>query len=147
MSPNLAKERAIEVVDQMFYNDPFSQWLGIERLEVDAGMCRLQMTARQEMLNGHGILHGAISYALADSALAFAANSYGRKSVSVETSISHLKPCAVDDVLLATAEEVSRSNRIALYHIGVRNQHNDLVAQFKGTVYRTSAEWPTQLGK
>ena len=84
------EEIAIKVVDTMFENDWFSQWLGIERIEVIEGFCVLRMTVRKEMLNGFAIAHGGITYSLADSALAFASNSHGRKSVSVETSISHI---------------------------------------------------------
>ena len=86
MKNNLANK----VVDAMFDNDSFSQWLGIERSTVEEGRCVLKMKIRKEMLNGFQILHGGIYYSLADSALAFAANSYGIKSVSIETSISHI---------------------------------------------------------
>ena len=83
------KDLATKVTDKMFFNDPYSLWLGIERLEDDAGRSVLRMTVRREMLNGFGIAHGGITYSLADSALAFASNSHGRMAVSVETSISH----------------------------------------------------------
>ena len=82
---------ASEIIDQMFNNDPFSKWLGIERVEEGPGFCVLKLTVREEMLNGFSIAHGGISYALADSALAFSANAHGRKCVSVETSISHVQ--------------------------------------------------------
>ena len=81
----------------MLENDHYSQWLGIERLGETPGTCQLKMTVRKEMLNGFGIAHGAITYALADSALAFASNSHGRHAVSVETSISHLLPVREHD--------------------------------------------------
>lgn len=129
------------VVDRMFDQDWFSQWLGIERVEVAAGRCVLRMTIRREMLNGFGIAHGGITYSLADSALAFASNSHGRMSVSVETSISHTEQLKEGDVITATAEEMSLSNKIAIYHVTVTNQENETVALFKGTVYRTGKEW------
>src|SRR5678816_4709885 len=81
------------IVDRMYNEDYFSQWLGIQRLEEEPGFCILQLEVRPEMTNGFGIAHGAITYALADSALAFASNSHGRKAVSIETSINHIKPC------------------------------------------------------
>ena len=87
------------------------------------------------------IAHGAITYALADSALAFAANAHGRKSVSVETSISHLQPVFLDDIITATAKEMSLTDKIALYEIDITNQHDVQVAKFKGTVYRKKEEW------
>jgi acyl-CoA thioesterase len=135
------KSLAIKVVDKMFEKDWFSQWLGIERLEVKPGHCVLRMTIRKEMLNGFAILHGGISYSLADSALAFASNSHGRKSVSIETSISHVEPGKEGDILTAVAEEVSLSNKIARYDITVTNQDNIKIGLFKGTVYRTTKEW------
>jgi acyl-CoA thioesterase len=99
------------------------------------------MSVRKEMLNGFAIAHGGITYSLADSALAFASNSHGRKSVSVETSISHVEPVKEGDILIADAAEVSISNKIAVYHITVKNQEEKVVALFKGTVYRTAKQW------
>ena len=132
---------ATRVVDTMYSNDLFSQWLGIERILVEEGKCVLKMTVRKEMLNGFEIAHGGICYSLADSALAFASNSHGRKAVSVETSISHLVSCKEGDVITATAEEISLSNKIGIYNIVITNQENKKVAIFKGTVYRTEKEW------
>jgi acyl-CoA thioesterase len=134
---NLAKK----VVDRMYNNDPFSQWLGIERIQDGAGVSKLRMTIRKEMLNGFDIAHGGITYALADSALAFASNGHGRMSVSVETSISHTESLKEGDVITAIAEEMSLSNKIGVYHITIKNQNDKVVALFKGTVYRTSKEW------
>jgi acyl-CoA thioesterase len=130
-----------KVVSKMYDSDWFSQWLGIERVKIDAGTCVLKMTVRKEMLNGFGIAHGGITYSLADSALAFASNSHGRMAVSVETSISHTAQLHEGDVITATAEEMSLSNKIAVYQIKVRNQKDETVALFKGTVYRTGKEW------
>ncbi len=130
-----------KVVDDMFQNDAFSHWLGIERVSEGRGKSVLKMTVRQEMLNGFGNAHGGISYSLADSALAFASNSHGRKAVSIETSISHISQIKEGDVLTATAREESCSNKIAVYSIKVTNQKNEKVALFKGTVYRTSKIW------
>jgi acyl-CoA thioesterase len=135
------QQLATQVVDAMFNNDPFSQWLGIERLEDDAGRSILRMTVRREMLNGFGIAHGGITFSFADSAFAFASNSHGRKSVSIETSISHVAPVKEGDVLVATAEEESLSHKIGVYRVTIKNQEGKLVAIFKGTVYRTSKEW------
>jgi acyl-CoA thioesterase len=135
------KDLADKVVEAMYQNDWFSQWLGIERLEIGAGTCRLKMKIRKEMLNGFGIAHGGITYSLADSALAFASNSHGRKAVSVETSISHTQALKEGDVLFAQAEEMSLSNKIGVYQIRITKEDNTVVALFKGTVYRTSKEW------
>jgi acyl-CoA thioesterase len=125
----------------MYNNDPFSKWLGIERLEDLPGDSRLRMTVRAEMLNGFSIAHGGITYSLADSALAFAANSHGRKCVSVETSISHVQRVSEGDVLTTFVEELSLTNKIGLYQVKVLNQFDVEVALFKGSVYRTEKEW------
>ncbi|MEO6883953.1 MAG: GxxExxY protein [Bacteroidia bacterium] len=135
------KSLAEKVIDKMYKNDGFSSWLGIECVKIETGACVLKMKIRKEMLNGFGIAHGGITYSLADSALAFASNSHGRKSVSVETSISHTEPCKEGDVLIATAEEMSLSNKIGIYQITIKNQDKKIVALFKGTVYRTSKDW------
>jgi acyl-CoA thioesterase len=130
-----------KVFRKMYDNDAFSQWLGIEVVEVKDGYCELKMTVRKEMLNGFQIAHGGIAYSLADSALAFASNSHGRKSLSVETSISHTVSVKEGDVLTAITEELSLSDKIGVYLITITNQDNQEVAYFKGTVYRTSKEW------
>lgn len=136
-----AKEKARKVVDKMYFNDPFSLWLGIERVEDNAGTSVLRMKVRNEMLNGFQILHGGVAFSLADSALAFAANSHGIQAVSIETSISFLEPAREGDVLTARAEEMNRTNKTALYYITLTNQENKKIALFKGTVYRTGKEW------
>ena len=135
------KSLAGRVVDTMLSKDWFSQWLGIECVVADESRSELRMTVRKEMLNGFGIAHGGITYSLADSALAFASNSHGIKSVSVETSISHTEQVHENDILTAIAVEESRSNKIGIYLITVTNQHGKKVALFKGVVYRTSKEW------
>ena len=132
---------AEKIVDLMFTNDAYSQWLGIERLNVAPGVCDLRMTVRSEMLNGFAIAHGGISYSLADTALAFASNAHGLKCYSVETSISHVKMVAEEDVLTTLVEEKSLSKRIGVYHITVFNQSNEAVAFFKGTVHRSEKSW------
>ena len=119
----------------------FSIWLGIERVVVEAGKCVLRMTVRSEMLNGFAIAHGGITFSLADSCLAFASNSHGVQSVSVETSISHTRPVKDGDVLTATSEEKNLSRSIGVYYITVTNQRAEEVALFKGTVYRTGKAW------
>jgi len=131
----------IIVREKMFANDAMSRWLGIEINFIELGTCSLKMTVRKEMLNGFGIAHGGITYSLADSALAFASNSHGVQCVSIETSISHTKTVKHNDVLTAIAKELSLSNKIAVYDVIVTNQHQETVALFKGTVYRTKKSW------
>ena len=132
---------AKKVVDKMMSGDDFSQWLGVEVLEITTGFCKLQMKVRKEMTNGFDIAHGGIAYSLADSCLAFAANSYGIQAVSIETSISHTQKVISGDTLTATAKEINKSTKTGLYYITITNQNNIEIAHFKGTVYRTKKEW------
>ena len=136
-----AEEKARKVVNQMYDNDPFSQWLGIERLEVGPGHCRLRMKIRREMLNGFAIAHGGITFSLADSAFAFASNSRGRHAVSIDTSISHMVSLKNGDIITATAIEEQLGHRIGHYRVEVRNEAEEMVALFRGIVYRKSQEW------
>ena len=134
-------ELAEKVVDRMINKDAFSQWLGIEILEITKGFCKLKMIVRKEMTNGFDIAHGGISYSLADSALAFAANSDGIQSLSVETSISYNKKAISGDALIAATQEISKNEKNSVYNISITNQNNIEIALFKGTVYRTKREW------
>ena len=129
------------IIDKMYENDPFSNWLGIERIEEKPGSVVLQLLVRAEMLNGFGIAHGGITYSLADSALAFSANGHGIQSVSIETSISHTKPVKEGDVLRTKVVEENITSKIGIYSITILNQNQEKVALFKGTVYRTGKEW------
>lgn len=129
------------IISKMMEKDLFSHWLGIERLEEKPGYCTLRMTIRPEMCNGFNIAHGGITYSLADSALAFASNSQGKHAVSIETSISHIKPLQAGDTIIATATEISCSNRIGIYEVKIENEKAELAALFKGTVFRKETEW------
>ena len=129
-----------EIVYKMYENDPFSKWLGIEVELITKGSCKLSMTIRKEMLNGLGIAHGGITYSLADSALAFSANTHGKQSVSVDTSINHVEPLKEGDKIVATAKEESLKNKFAVYKIEIK-RGDTIVALFKGTVYRTNKDW------
>jgi len=129
------------IVQYLYNNDAYSQWLGIEIVEVKNGYCKLKMNVRKEMLNGFLIAHGGISFSLADTALAFASNTHGKKCISMETSISHIECVQDGDCLTAVSKELSKTEKTALYLITILNQNNQEVAYFKGTVYRTSKDW------
>lgn len=135
------KELAQAVVNKMLEKDEFSRWMGIEPIEILEGSVIIKMSVKKEMLNGFGIMHGGAMHALADSALAFAANTHGWQSVSVETSMSHMRPAHQADVITAKAIEMSRTRSIAVYQVSIKNQQDDLIALFRGTVYRTKKEW------
>lgn len=138
----MAESKAEHIARQMMEGDAFSQWLGIEIMEVREGYAQMKMTVRDEMLNGHGVMHGGISFSLADSAFAFASNSHGQKAVSIETSINHTKAVFSGDELVATAEKESLSKSVGFYLVRVM-RGEELVGLFKGVVYRRKEEWNT----
>ena len=131
-------ELAVSVVDHMMKNDLFSQWLGISIIEVKEGYSKIKMLVRNEMINGFGIVHGGIAFALADSAFAFACNNRNNLSVALDTAINFLKPVHPGDELTAETKEIHNGRGTGLYHINVTNQHGHTVAIFKGTCFRTN---------
>ncbi|HET8837931.1 MAG TPA: hotdog fold thioesterase [Flavobacteriaceae bacterium] len=128
------------IPERMLANDAFSQWLGIEIVEVKEGYCQLKMKIRKEMTNGFHIAHGGIAYSLADSALAFASNTYGKQAFSIDTSINHFEMLKEGEEIFATATEESLKNKFGFYRVEIK-KGEELVALFKGTVYRTEKEW------
>ncbi|WP_428235274.1 hydroxyphenylacetyl-CoA thioesterase PaaI [Gracilimonas sp.] len=128
------------VINHMLSNDPFSQWMGIEVLESDPGYCKLSMEIREEMTNGFGVCHGGITFSFADSALAFASNSRGSISLALENNINFTKKISVGDVLTAETKELQNGRTIGVYKVKVTNQNKDLVAEFRGAVYRTGKQ-------
>ena len=128
---------AASVVHHMMEHDQFSQWLGIQVLEIREGFSKISMVIRSEMVNGFGIIHGGVTFSLADSAFAFACNNRNVLSVALDTSINFIKPVQVGDELTASAKEIHNGQSTGLYHITITNQHQHVVAEFKGLCYRT----------
>jgi acyl-CoA thioesterase len=126
-----------EVVNHMMENDYFSQWMGVEVLEVKEGYSRIKMTIRKEMVNGFGIVHGGLPFSLADSAFAFACNNRNNLSVALDVTITFTKAVNVGDILTAEAKEIHNGRSTGVYLIQVTNQHNEIVSLFKGTCFRT----------
>jgi len=127
----------------MLAKDAFSAWLGLELVELRPSACTVRMTVRDEMVNGFGVCHGGIAFSLADSALAFASNTHGTVTVSVENSITYPAPVRAGDTLTATAIQEAAASRLAFYRVTVHNQNGTPVALFRGTVYRTAREMET----
>lgn len=130
-----------EIVSKMMEKDAFSKWLGIKLEEIKPGYCLLTSSLKEEMLNGFDILHGGICYSLADSALAFAANAYGHKCVSIETSISHTRQVKITDRLTTECIELNRGKSYGIYQVKIENQEGKTVALFKGTVHISKDLW------
>jgi acyl-CoA thioesterase len=127
------------VVSKMMESDHFSKWLGIEILELRPGYCKLKMPVRKEMLNGFGILHGGVTFAMADSCFAFAANSHGLLSVSLQASISFPNSSSFGDVLIAESVELNFSKTSGIYDIQIQKENSlEIVGLFRGVAHRTS---------
>ena len=125
------------VVSHMMENDYFSQWMGVEVLEVKEGYSKIRMVIRKEMVNGFGIVHGGLPFSLADSAFAFACNNRNNLSVALDVTITFTKAVNVGDTLTAEAKEIHNGRSTGVYLITVINQKNENVALFKGTCFRT----------
>ncbi len=125
---------------KMLSQDPYSQWLGIEILESKIGYCKVALTIRPDMLNSMGKAHGGISYSLADTCFGFSANSHGRFAVSIETSINHIEALNLGDYITAESSIEKVNNKLGFNIIEVK-RGGELVALFKGVVYRTSKNW------
>jgi acyl-CoA thioesterase len=128
---------AERVVSSMMAADAFSRSMGMEVVDVHPRAATVRMTVRDDMRNGFGVCHGAVPFALADSALAFASNTHGNITVSIENSISYPKPIVPGDTLTATAEQESETNRLAFFRVTV-TRGDETVALFRGTVYKTN---------
>jgi len=125
---------------KMLGQDPFSTWLGIEILECEIGRCKVGLTIRKEMLNSMGKAHGGISYSLADTAFGFAANTHGKYAVSIETSINHIEALEEGDYIVAESIIEKVKNKLGFNIIEVKRE-NEMIALFKGVVYRTQKDW------
>ena len=125
---------------KMLSQDPFSTWLGIEVLECEIGRCRVALTVKKNMLNSMGKAHGGISYSLADTAFGFAANTHGKYAVSIETSINHIEALNEGDYLVAESVIEKVNNKLGFNIVEVK-RGDELVALFKGVVYRTQKDW------
>ena len=128
------------IPSKMLSLDPFSQWLGIEILSSEIGKVKVGLKIRKEMLNSMSKAHGGIAYSLADTAFGFSANTYGKYAVSIETSINHIEALNENDYITAESIIESTKNRLA-FHIVEVKRDKELVALFKGVVYRTSKDW------
>ena len=132
-----AQSLADRIVGAMLAKDAFTAWLGVTVVAVAPRTAVVRMVVRPEMVNGFGVCHGGIVYSLADSALAFASNTHGRVTLSIDNAISYPAPVHVGDVLTAAATEDSATHRLAFYRVTVRDGGDVVVGIFRGTVYRT----------
>lgn len=128
---------ARQVVTNMMEADLFSQWLGITVIDAREGYSKVQMTLRDDMVNGFGIIHGGVPFSLADSAFAFACNNRNNLSVALDTAMNFTRTSKPGDVLTAEAMELHNGKSTGLYTVTVTNNRKEQVAFFKGTCFRT----------
>ncbi len=131
--------RALTTVRSLYSADLASQSLGIEIMDVAPGRVQIAMTVRRDMVNGYGMCHGGLVFAFADSAFAFACNSYGDPMVAAGASIEFIAPTPQGERVLATAKEVSRTTRHGIYDVAVTNAAGEVLAQFRGRCARLRA--------
>ena len=129
MNPEALAEASAQV---MWARDSASQSLGMRLDHIGPGTATLSMTVTEAMTNGHGTCHGGLIFALADSAFAFACNSYNQRTVAHQAAITYIAPAAAGDRLTATAREISRGGRSGIYDVRVTNQSGAQLAEFRG---------------
>lgn len=134
------KLKGTEIPAKMLSLDPYSTWLGIEILSVEIGCVKLGMTIRPEMLNSMGKAHGGITYSLADTAFGFSSNTHGKFAVSIETSINHIEALEEGDYITAECTLDKTKTKVGFNIVEVK-KGDELVALFKGVVYRTNKDW------
>jgi acyl-CoA thioesterase len=132
LTPAEAQALAERVAAGMFSRDNASQRLGMRIVRVAPGFAELSMAVRADMVNGHAITHGGLVFTLADSAFAFACNSYNASTVAAGCSIEFLAPSREGDVLTATAREHTLVGRNGIYDVDVKNQNGETIALFRG---------------
>ncbi|WP_194851340.1 PaaI family thioesterase [Nonlabens antarcticus] len=125
---------------KMLSLDPFSTWLGIEIISAEIGCVKLGMTIRPEMLNSMGKAHGGITYSLADTAFGFTSNTHGKMAVSIDTSINHIESLEAGDYITAECTLDKTKTKVGFNIVEVK-KGDELVALFKGVVYRTNKDW------
>lgn len=136
----MTKIEGNKIPHKMLSLDPFSTWLGIEILECEIGRCKVGLTIRKDMLNSMAKAHGGISYSLADTAFGFAANTHGKYAVSIETSINHIEALEEGDYIYAESVIEKVKNKLGFNIIEVK-RGDELIALFKGVVYRAQKDW------
>lgn len=124
----------------MWQRDHAAKALGIRIETVKPGASRLTMLVRQDMVNGHAICHGGLIFTLADTAFAYACNSYNINAVASACNIDFLAPAHLGDSLIAEAVERSQSGRTGVYDITVSNAAGKTIALFRGKSYRIQGE-------
>ena len=135
MAQQDAQRIAERVRDHLWATDRASQGMGMRVESIGPGRCTMTMTVREDMLNGYGTCQGGLLAALADSCFAFACNAYDAVTVAAGFDVEIVAPGRLGDVLTASATEISKTGRLGVYDVDVRNQRGERVAAFRGRSY------------
>ena len=128
-----------EIVEKMISKDSFSKWMKLDIINIKKGSCRLKTTINKEMTNGFNLSHGGICFSIADSCLAFAANSYGKVSLTKSAEIYFIKKVNINDTIIANCQHsLSDKNN---FNVELTNQHHEKIAGLKGVVHFTNKLW------
>lgn len=125
-----------QVAEYMFDQDEFSQWMNIRMIDIKENYCLLEMPIRKEMINGLKTVHGGVTFAFADSALAFSSNNTGDAAVALNCIINFTKAGKEGDLFRAESILANNTRKTSVYDIKITNQNNELIAKFVGTVYK-----------
>ncbi|MDQ1098749.1 MULTISPECIES: PaaI family thioesterase [Chryseobacterium] len=125
-----------QVAEYMLGQDYFSQWMNIRLIEIKENYCLIEMPVKKEMINGLKTVHGGVTFAFADSALAFSSNNSGDAAVALNCVINFTKAGKEGDVFRAESILANETRKTAIYDIKITNQNDELIAKFVGTVYK-----------
>lgn len=126
----------LENAQKLYSQDAFSQWMGVKLIDIKENYCLIEMPIKAEMINGLKTVHGGITFSLADSALAFSSNNKGDAAVALNCYINFMKATRLGDTLRAESILMTDTRKTAVFDISVKNQNDELVAGFRGTVYK-----------
>ncbi|MBP7173356.1 MAG: hotdog fold thioesterase [Cloacibacterium sp.] len=125
-----------ETAEYILSQDYFSQWMGIRLVDIQENYCLIEMPIKQEMINGIKTVHGGITFSLADSALAYSSNNTGDTCVALNCVINFTQAVKMGDILTAESMLIADTRKTGVYDISITNQNEELVASFRGTVYK-----------
>ncbi len=135
------RELTRKVTEHIKANDNFAAWLGVEVLESEPGYAKIKMKIRKDMINSFGTCHGGVTFAFAQTALAFCSNNYGNIAVALETSMAFTSPLFEGDEIIAESNEESKRSKVAVYTIRVKKIDGTVVGVFRGSVYDTEKKY------
>lgn len=126
----------LQVAEHILSQDNFSRWMGVKLNKIDKNYCLIEMKVKEEMVNGIGTVHGGATFAFAESALALSSLNDGQTKVALNCYINFNKAAKLGDTLTAESILINDTRKTAVYDISIKNQNNESIASFRGTVYK-----------